>query len=50
MERAKWEWNTAIPLNGARADACTECRTCVERCPQHIDIPEELKKVTALFE
>ena len=50
MERARWEWETAIPLNGARATECTECGTCVEHCPQHIDIPEELKKVAALFE
>lgn len=50
MDRARWEWETAIPLNGARANACIECGTCVERCPQHIDIPEELKKVAALFE
>ena len=49
MDRARWEWETAIPLNGARADACTQCGTCKERCPQHIDIPTELEKVAALF-
>ena len=50
MDRARWEWETTIPLNGARANACIECGTCEERCPQHIKISEELKKVTALFE
>ena len=50
MDRAKWEWETSIPLNGARANACIECGTCEERCPQHIEIIKELKKVTALFE
>ena len=23
---------------------CTECGACLEKCPQKIDIPEELKK------
>jgi predicted aldo/keto reductase-like oxidoreductase len=28
-----------------RADKCTECGECLEKCPQHIDIPNWLKKV-----
>jgi predicted aldo/keto reductase-like oxidoreductase len=28
-----------------RADKCTECGECLEKCPQKIDIPEWLKKV-----
>jgi len=28
-----------------RASGCTECLDCLEKCPQHINIPEELKKV-----
>jgi len=34
-------------LSGVRADAelCKECMQCVERCPQHINIPERLKEV-----
>jgi predicted aldo/keto reductase-like oxidoreductase len=34
-------------LTGVRADAalCKECNKCVERCPQHINIPEKLKEV-----
>jgi predicted aldo/keto reductase-like oxidoreductase len=28
-----------------RASNCAECRECEERCPQHIKISEELKKV-----
>ena len=28
-----------------RASACTECAKCEEKCPQHIPIREELKKV-----
>ncbi len=30
-----------------RASACTECGECEEKCPQHIPIREELKKVHA---
>jgi len=34
-------------LSGKRSDAslCKECKTCMERCPQHITIPEQLKLV-----
>jgi uncharacterized protein len=28
-----------------RASGCTECLECVEKCPQKINIPEELKRV-----
>jgi hypothetical protein len=30
-----------------RADKCTECGECVEKCPQKIDVPAWLKKVHA---
>jgi hypothetical protein len=35
-------------LTGKRADAslCKECKKCMERCPQHIAIPECLKSVS----
>ncbi|MCW4001443.1 MAG: aldo/keto reductase [Candidatus Bathyarchaeota archaeon] len=34
-------------LTGVRVDAslCKQCQQCVERCPQHINIPEKLKEV-----
>jgi len=34
-------------LRGKRSDAslCKECKLCMERCPQHIAIPEKLKLV-----
>ena len=28
-----------------RADACVECGECADKCPQHIDIPAQLKEV-----
>lgn len=33
-----------------RASGCTECMICVEKCPQKIDIPKELKVVREYFE
>ena len=32
------------------ADDCTYCGTCIDYCTQHIDIPEELEKVSEHFE
>ncbi len=32
-----------------RADKCTECGTCVEACPQKIQVPELLKKAHELL-
>jgi uncharacterized protein len=36
-------------LSGVRGDAslCKKCKTCVEHCPQHINIPEKLAEVEA---
>ncbi len=46
--RNKWRYNLVLPPE-ARASACTDCGKCKERCPQHIDIPVELKKVAKVF-
>ena len=35
---------------GERASACQECGSCEPKCPQGIEIIEDLKKVAALFE
>lgn len=32
------------------ASDCIECGACISQCPQHINIPEELKKVATRFE
>ena len=39
-----------VDLNNPNGNAtlCIGCRKCVEKCPQKIDIPEELKKVKHL--
>lgn len=39
----------AEKTNG-NASLCTECGVCLEKCPQSIAIPEELKKVTAVLQ
>lgn len=31
------------------ASACVGCGECLEKCPQHIDIPAEMKKAAAVF-
>jgi predicted aldo/keto reductase-like oxidoreductase len=34
---------------GQDADRCIECGVCLDRCPQHIEIPEQLKEAKALL-
>lgn len=36
--------------DGTRADACTSCTACLSKCPQHIDIISNLKKIQDLVE
>ena len=38
-----------LPDVGIASD-CSECETCIEECPQQIDIPEVLKDVAKTFE
>jgi uncharacterized protein len=33
----------------ADASVCTQCQECLEKCPQHIDIPDQLEEVDALL-
>ncbi|MCL2159595.1 MAG: aldo/keto reductase [Oscillospiraceae bacterium] len=52
-KRGAAQWNleglyNSIP-SGHRAGDCVECGDCVARCPQHIDIPKELKNVSRHF-
>ncbi len=43
-DTARVVYNRWMPAK-SRAAACTECGTCLSRCPQQIDIPEALKTV-----
>ena len=38
-----------IPGAGLASD-CIYCKDCIEECPQHINIPEVMKKVAERFE
>ena len=40
---------TKLPDVGLASD-CSECETCIEECPQQINIPEVLKDVAKTFE
>ena len=35
--------------NGKNPDVCNDCGACVKRCPQNLDIPSELKRVSAVL-
>ncbi len=46
--RTRIEYFEAFDPN-KRAEHCTSCGACVKKCPQHIDIPKELRDVETLF-
>ena len=37
-----------LKSNTASASMCVNCKACVSKCPQHIQIPEYLVKVREL--
>ena len=43
-DSANWAYQ-GLAKNNAGASSCVECRSCVDKCPQHIDIPEKLKEM-----
>lgn len=43
------EQYAGLVTNGSSATHCVTCGTCLERCPQHIDIPAQLEEATLLF-
>ncbi|MBQ7584812.1 MAG: aldo/keto reductase, partial [Desulfovibrionaceae bacterium] len=47
---AKHQVEWWVDMHGRkRASECVECGSCVEVCPQHIKIPEELKKAAEVL-
>ena len=49
VEASKKEYLNAVGEDHL-ASKCTECNVCVEKCPQNINIPVELKKIINMFE
>jgi len=41
------EWGAAAAI--ASADACTECGTCITKCPYELPIPELVREVIAFY-
>jgi len=50
LEEYAVEQYARLVANEVDATQCTECGTCMERCPQNINIIEQLKEVAGLFE
>ncbi len=46
--RGAQEYRWFIP-EANRADKCTQCGACLPKCPQHIDIPTHLNKISSYF-
>lgn len=48
-EHYRKEYQNWIPED-SRADKCVQCGECLSKCPQHIPIPEWMKKVADYFQ
>lgn len=47
-ERGKLRY-AGMKEKGTAAAACQKCGACLEKCPQHIDIPGKLEKVVSIL-
>lgn len=48
-DHAKWMFKDYVEKGGKLSDACKNCGLCEKKCPQHLKIRDELKRVEALF-
>ncbi|MCQ2586913.1 MAG: 4Fe-4S dicluster domain-containing protein [Treponema sp.] len=48
-DHAKWMFKEYVEKEGKLSDACKNCGMCEKKCPQHLKIRDELKKVEAIF-
>lgn len=46
LKAVKWKFENDLRDSGP--DNCVKCGACAKKCPQHIDIPNELNKVAEL--
>ncbi len=50
VKRMAYRASSWVDKEMARVDQCTECRTCVDRCPYHLDIPKLLKQNLSVWQ
>lgn len=48
-KRSRFQYSIGDLKEDQRADSCRECRECLKKCPQQINIPVWLKKAHALL-
>ncbi len=49
-DKSDFQKNYTLINEEQRAKHCLDCKACVEKCPQQIDIPKQLRKVSELSE
>ncbi len=50
VDHAKSMFREYVEKDGKLSSACKNCGMCEKKCPQHLKIREELKKVEAIFQ
>lgn len=48
-DHAKWMFKEYVEKEGKLSDSCKNCGMCEKKCPQHLKIRDELKKVESIF-
>jgi predicted aldo/keto reductase-like oxidoreductase len=41
-------WNLGVVLKDKGPEKCVKCGVCIKKCPQHLNIPDELTKVSQI--
>jgi len=50
LPKTQEEYEKRGSKNNGAANLCVQCGECLEKCPQKIEIPDELEKVVEIFE